>query len=211
MIAFASNNIHAQKNKLLLQIDYDIDARYKKEINKSYTNTFNDTISLYNEINTKLDAFWKSGFVNVYADSVVFKDNIATATIHVGKKFDSFFIIKTIYEDEKFSDKEFDVTNKKFNSIELGKLKEKIVQYYEQNSYPFASVKLDSVSLSDNIFSAILFINPHLKSNFDSINLIGTVKLNRKYLFKYIILFYPRSSVESLLTFKMKNRLILVA
>lgn len=48
--------------------------------------------------------------------------------------------------------------NKPFRYKEVARSLEKIIVYYENNGYPFASVGLDSVSTENNRLSAVLAV-----------------------------------------------------
>lgn len=85
---------------------------------------------------------------------------------------------------EYFDSKKFDEKPLKYN--EVIKLFEKIIQYYENNGYPFASVKLDSIIADSNTLKASILVNKYQKITIDSINIVGNLKINKKFLYRYI-------------------------
>ncbi len=77
-------------------------------------------------------------------------------------------------------------TNKTFNYISVAKLIEKTISYYENNGYPFASLKLDSVVVNDNAISAVLNVTKNKLFRIDSILLQGDAKINSTFLYRYL-------------------------
>ena len=58
--------------------------------------------------------------------------------------------------------------------------------YYENNGYPFANVKLDSVEIIDNKVSAKIDIQKNLFIKLDSLITEGSGKVNHKFLQRYL-------------------------
>lgn len=75
---------------------------------------------------------------------------------------------------------------KLFNYKEVAKSFEKIISYYENNGFPFASVNLDSVEIKDNSISAVLNVQKGKLFKIDSITIIGNAKVNKQFLYKYL-------------------------
>lgn len=76
--------------------------------------------------------------------------------------------------------------NKVIRPSMLIQLFEKIINYYENNGYPFATVKLDSIQIDSNLVSAALFVNPNQVIKIDSILIQGSLKINHRFLYQYI-------------------------
>jgi outer membrane protein assembly factor BamA len=76
--------------------------------------------------------------------------------------------------------------NKPFRYKEVARSLEKIILYYENNGYPFASVSLDSVNTDDNKLSAVLNVKKNKYFKIDSIRVIGTAKVNKGFLQRYL-------------------------
>jgi outer membrane protein assembly factor BamA len=69
---------------------------------------------------------------------------------------------------------------------ELQSLQQKILDYLENNGYPFAKVKLDSISLQENAFEAALKIEKGPLYQIDSIYNKGNAKLSSSFLQHYL-------------------------
>ncbi|MBK6523919.1 MAG: hypothetical protein IPG08_17325, partial [Sphingobacteriaceae bacterium] len=78
---------------------------------------------------------------------------------------------------------------KPFSGKQITQLKERIITYYENNGHPFASVKLDSVSIENAILKAVLNVQKGQLFKIDSVIVVGNAKLNSKFLQRYISVF----------------------
>lgn len=86
-----------------------------------------------------------------------------------------------------FESKKFE--KRGFNYSELINLFDKIVKHYENNGYPFASIKLDSIQIDGNFISASLLVDKNQKILVDSIITQGDLKVNKRFLYRYIDIF----------------------
>ena len=83
-----------------------------------------------------------------------------------------------------FTDKNF--INKPVNIAELQVIKERILNYYEKNGYPFAGVFLDSIQLTPDAMNASLKVNKGPLYHIDSIRVRGKVKISNSFLQRYL-------------------------
>lgn len=63
---------------------------------------------------------------------------------------------------------------------------QKLLDYFENAGYPFASIKLDSISLSGNNIDAALNIDRGFTYRFDSVRLYGSAKISRNFIHHYL-------------------------
>jgi outer membrane protein assembly factor BamA len=80
-------------------------------------------------------------------------------------------------------------TNKPFYYKQTADFIEKILLYYENNGYPFAHVKLDSVVIDGSTVKAVLNVNREQFFKLDSVLVIGSARLNSKFLYRYLSVF----------------------
>jgi outer membrane protein assembly factor BamA len=189
-----------------LSIQFNTSSSKKKFDAPTYTKSFNDTASLVSEIQKVMNTLWREGYPQVYSDSLVYANGTASIQVFTGKKFDTFCILRTIYPESSVADRAFNIKQQSLTARDLSKLKERIIQYYEQNAYPFASVQLDSVSTTDEACTANLKITLHQQTNIDSINIIGNIKLNKKYLERYMGI-KPGANYDERIINNLNNRL----
>lgn len=76
--------------------------------------------------------------------------------------------------------------NKPVNFPQLQLIQQRLLNYYETNGYPFASVFLDSIQLDNNKMTATLKADRGVLYHIDSIRMIGKVKLNKNFLQRYL-------------------------
>lgn len=77
-------------------------------------------------------------------------------------------------------------TNKPVNFADVQVLKERTLNYLENNGYPFASVYLDSIQVNENNMNALLKIKQGPLYHVDSIRVFGKVKLSNYFLQRYL-------------------------
>lgn len=76
--------------------------------------------------------------------------------------------------------------NKPFVYGQYAQRIEKMLQYLEQNGYPFAQIKLDSVVIDSNAISARLNIDRGDAIRFDTIEIIGDANIKSWFVAKYL-------------------------
>lgn len=129
------------------------------------------------------------GFVLASIDSLSINDSSAYLLLFVGKKFNwlqlkPVGISDPILASVGFSEKAFNGTSLNFEQYAI--LREKLLQYYENNGYPFAKIFLDSISLNENSVSALLKADAIYKNLIDSIRVIGKANINNRFLQHYL-------------------------
>jgi outer membrane protein assembly factor BamA len=76
--------------------------------------------------------------------------------------------------------------NKPFKYREVARIFEKIILHYENNGYPFVTVKFDSVVIEENQLHAQLNVQKNKLFKIDSVNVFGNAKVNKGFLFRYL-------------------------
>lgn len=77
-------------------------------------------------------------------------------------------------------------SNKPINYKNVKRLQERLIRYYENNGYPFALVKLDSIEIGPDRISASLFLTKNSEEKIDSVIIKGTAKIAKVYVYNYI-------------------------
>jgi outer membrane protein assembly factor BamA len=93
-------------------------------------------------------------------------------------------IEKRAIDESGFIEKKF--SSKPVNFSEVDLIKQRILNYYEKNGYPFASVYLDSLQLKDKAIEGSLRVNRGPLYHIDSIRVIGKVKISNDFLQRYL-------------------------
>jgi hypothetical protein len=150
---------------------------------------FQDTLALIKEINSICFSLINEGYITANLDSLQHDSLNYKAYISIGEKFTwvnlsyhkkhEDVITKLGYNEHFFSRRPF-----KYN--ELAQLMEKLISYYENNGYPFALAKLDSVQIDSQKISAHLVIEKNIFITLDSLILEGNGNINEKFLNRYL-------------------------
>jgi len=168
-----------------------VDNQENKVLYFATAKTFNDIQKITKEF---LYKYQRQGYLLADYDSIAKKDSVWMYYLNKHFLFKWAQLRKGNLENklyyEYFQFKKLD--QKPVVYSEIGNLFEKIIRYYENNGYPFASVKLDSISIDSNFISASLLINKYQFVKIDSVILQGSLKINQKFLYRYIDI-YPNS------------------
>ncbi len=157
--------------------------------NLAFIKEFQDTLALKKEINAIRFSLINEGFITASLDSLQHDSLNYKAFISIGKKITwvnlsynkkhEDVITKLGYNEHFFAKRPF-----KYN--ELAQLMEKLISYYENNGYPFALAKLDSLQIDSQKISAHLVIEKNIFIKLDSLIVEGNGSVNEKFLNRYL-------------------------
>ncbi len=95
------------------------------------------------------------------------------------KKADEEMLSKSGYRDALYN-------NNTFSAKQFSNLVEKILNYCENNGYPFSTVKLDSIKTDEKSIGAYLEIEKNKKITIDSVLIKGNAKISLNYIYHYL-------------------------
>lgn len=173
--------------KIVLTVNFtDTVLKPSKLIN--YTNLIDQT-QLKTEITNILKQLHLNAYLTASTDSIVIDTTNYQLYIHLGKTY-KWTTLKNKNIDEEvlsklgFRDKLYN--NKPFNQKQLKNLFKKVIQFYENHGYPFASIKLDSTEINGNTISANLLIQKNKLYKIDSVLIKGNATISDQYIKNYI-------------------------
>lgn len=151
-------------------------------------NEFNSKKDLVGFLNQKAIKAYSIGKLTYSTDSLVRIDSLNyTAYIQEGKQHYwgriTWGVPEGILLKSGLSLKK--IQNEQASPALLELFYEKIITYYENNGYPFASVQLDSVSLVNDTIGGTLRVSSGPKFTYDSLALHGDLKISKSYLQQY--------------------------
>jgi outer membrane protein assembly factor BamA len=158
----------------------------------NYRKKFNAKKDAYKEIENIILTLQYKGYLLAAADSVYTNKNDTNsiyAKINEGKVFHTAQLkLGNLNPNlaSKLGISEKLYFNKPFKYKEVANSFEKIIAYYENNGYPFASVHLDSVNIEDDKLSAVLNVQKNKFFKIDSIKVIGSAKINQGFINRYL-------------------------
>lgn len=91
-------------------------------------------------------------------------------------------------------------TKQPFSEPGVEKVRNDLLQYLADHGYPFASVKLDSISLDSGLVSGVLQVRKGIPYKMDSIQVKGSAHITESFLHRYLDL--PQGSMYRLKTFE---------
>jgi len=179
-----------------LRINYgNKDSTFQPQALKLEVNFSNQILCI--EYINKLPALLNTkGFAAASIDSTSFDSTFATINLYLGVKqnwvqLTTNGIDKKALDESGFMSKNF--ADKPFDIKQLAYIKEKILNYYEKNGYPFAAVFLDSIVFKNDAMAAVLNINKGPLYQIDSIRIKGKVKISNSFLQHYLAI--PNGSI----------------
>ena len=129
------------------------------------------------------------GYPAASIDSV-FNDTSSTHIIlYLGEQYKWIQITtdsidKNILNETGWNNKIF--LHNKLNFNQLQTQQQKLLNYFESNGYPFAAIKLDSITIEEDKIKAALKINKGPLYHIDSIRIYGKVKIKNVFLQRYL-------------------------
>lgn len=170
------NDTFLQEKGLKKKLDFD---------NKFYSQALRQK-----EYEKILSQLRQQGHLNARFDSIIDKDtlnqvaHLSTGRVYQWGILDKGNVDDFIIRKVDFSGKLYD--HKPITYKRVGRLMERILTYCENNGYPFASVKLDSVIINDNTVSGRLHLEKNKLFEIDSVVIKGTSKVKPIYIYNYL-------------------------
>jgi outer membrane protein assembly factor BamA len=129
------------------------------------------------------------GFPTSSIDSVRYDSADATVYLYVGEPFtiggiNTSSIDKELLEASGWREKSF--VNRSLETEQLQRLQEQLLNYLENNGYPFARLYLDSIVFEKDKLFARLRLDKGPLYHIDSIRVYGNVKISNRFLQRYL-------------------------
>ncbi|WP_461788415.1 BamA/TamA family outer membrane protein [Pedobacter sp.] len=157
--------------------------------NINYAKQVKDSTSVYKEAEKVLAQMQFKGYLLAEISSIHFSGNSASIVIQPHQQFrwiklSSGNLSSIVKQEIGFKDTNYQYTV--FNLENLKLLFERLLNYYENSGYPFASLSLQQIVLDSNSVEASLQVKPNQKILFDTIQVIGSAQLSQKYIQSYL-------------------------
>lgn len=185
LITFFSVSVSAQKIELKISFN-DTIIKTSKLID--YNNSL-ELAELKNELSNILAHLHQKAFLTATTDSIVIDSSHYHVFIHLGKIYkwtsltnkniDEEILSKIGYRDKVYN-------NRPFSEKQLKNFFKKVILFYENHGYPFASIKLDSIQIEGNKLSAQLYLEKNRLYKIDSVIIKGNATISDQYIKNYI-------------------------
>lgn len=162
----------------------------KSEVSRmNYQKRFTNRQAAYREVEQVLLTLQYKGYLLASVDTLYTDSNQVVAQISENKLLRTAYLrLGNLNPDlaSKLGISEKLWFNKPFRYKEVARAYEKIVHYYENNGYPFASVSLDSIDTNEEELRAKFNVQKNKFFRIDSIKVEGSAKVNRSFLNRYL-------------------------
>lgn len=150
---------------------------------------FANSIICRSYINTIPTLLYAKGYPAASVDSVWETGDTIFIKLFTGHKYEwgsveARGIDKRALTEAGFFEKDF--SNKVINVELLQKMQQRLLNFYENNGYPFARIYLDSITINNDKLTGLLKADPGLLYHIDSIRLYGNAKINKDFLQHYL-------------------------
>ncbi|HOV10872.1 MAG TPA: BamA/TamA family outer membrane protein [Bacteroidales bacterium] len=179
--------LQAQKKYALTIVSSD---SAEKVLKKSHTGkSFVTKEDAVNAVKDLIASLFMQGFLEANIDSMASDSTRLTAYVTLGKKY-SYLTLRQGNLDKNLRDevnfKEQYFAGKPFRYESVIKISEKLLEYAENNGYPFAEFKLDSILVTDGTIDAAINFQRNNKVVIDSVIVKGSAKMAKGYLHSYL-------------------------
>lgn len=187
-IFFFTSNIFGQKKYTLNYLLAGKDTLYNL-MQLGLTTSFNGKELAAFYLNTLPATLLSKGFPAASVDSVLYDSTSANVDLYLGERY-KWVQINTDSIDQKLLEatgwnaKQF--KNKTIDFKRLQQQEERILNYYENNGYPFAAVSLEGVEISGDKIKGGLTVKKGPLYHLDSIRIYGKVKIKNLFLQHYL-------------------------
>ena len=155
----------------------------------TFKRTFTNPLQLRDYVKKLPGLFHANGYATASVDSVIEKENKTIVHLFIGEKY--------TWADIKVNPADFSLIQqagaqvgplkgKPFDMQQYDRMQDKLLNYLENNGYPFAKLSLDSLSFSGNEVSANLKVDKGVLYRIDSIRISGTAKISKNFIHRYL-------------------------
>ncbi|MCX6290838.1 MAG: hypothetical protein NT126_03650 [Bacteroidetes bacterium] len=162
-----------------------MDIQKQIESNK----TFSDSNACNAELQSILLKLHNNGFLAAGFDDVKYDSVSCHARLFLGNRYEWMVLTKGNVDESLLTGSGFRqklYEGKTFSDVQVRKLEEKILVNCQNAGYPFASVKLDSITFSGSAISAKLNLVKNKFIRFDSVVVKGSATIAPVYMYHYI-------------------------
>lgn len=178
--------MHVYAQPWQLKIVENTSAKFPRSLPKSnYTSEALRTKALSDFLNT----LQEDGFLTASVDSQFKQNDTLLAWVHLGESYSWSKLFSINIDEQALSSSGFRermFQKRPFRYSQTKRMMRKIITYYENSGYPFASLKLDSIQNTTPIIEAGLRIQAGNLFHIDSVNVRGTARITPRYLYNYI-------------------------
>ena len=155
----------------------------------TFKNQFVDSVDFHRYLNNIHQQLYQNGYIGAAVQPQKRQGDTLFLQVEPGPPYKLAYLSQGNLPDEllnKIDYRERFFSNRPFNYLQITRLFNRLLAYTENNGYPFASIKLDSLSLNDHEFRASIKYDPGPYITFDTIKVKGTSKTKLTFLSSFL-------------------------
>lgn len=152
-------------------------------------NTYASQKDIERELASIVAQLRNESYLLAFSDTLICDSAQCKATLHTGARYQWAYLKKgnvdaDILAGTGFHEKVY--AGAKFSPAQTSKLLEKILTWCDDNGYPFARIRLDSVAINGESIQAQLHLTKNRFIKLDSIILEGSATIKKNFLYHYL-------------------------
>jgi outer membrane translocation and assembly module TamA len=124
------------------------------------------------------------GYIASSIDNIISNEKATTITLYFGEVYQLGDL--RITKDDASYLQILGYNQSQMNIVQYQVFQNRLLDYFENNGYPFAKVQLDSIEIINKKINATLLIDKGIVYRIDSIRLFGNAKLSLPFLYRYL-------------------------
>lgn len=175
------------QNKIEFDLSISDNPAFIKKIKTK--NSFSSQKEIEKEINSIVSQLRNEGYLLAETDTFICDSLKCKAVIKMGDKYKWAHLKKgnvdgDILASTGFHEKIY--ANTSFKPSQFSKVFEKTLTWCDNNGYPFARIRLDSVNIEGSTINAQLHLTKNRDVKIDSFIIIGNASIRKKFLNRYL-------------------------
>lgn len=157
--------------------------------NSNYQSFHQDTLSVHQELSALLIRCNELSFLNAGYETVEIYNDTVVAILNPGKSYKWVKLRRgniplDIMSSAGFREEQFN--GKIVDPVQFSKRAERMLQFLENNGYPFATIRLDSIEADSEGIRASVNLQKYEQILFDTMDITGDARIKKQYLYKYL-------------------------
>jgi outer membrane protein assembly factor BamA len=188
---FILNLFFILKTKAQNKIEFDLSVKDNPSFIKKIKtkNSYSSRSDVEKEINSIISQLRTEGYLLATIDTIKFDSLHCKAVLQIGDKYKWAQLKKGNVDADILSSTGFHekiYANTTFKPAQFSKVFEKILSWCDNNGYPFARIKLDSVVIEGSSISAQLHLTKNRAIKIDTFSVEGNALIKKNFLYHYL-------------------------
>lgn len=186
MFAGTPHTLYAQQSYILHIKGVDKDSLGIAPLQLQQSFTSSSALRIY--VSKLATLLQRKGYVAASVDSIIDTGNKITAHVYFGEYYKNLQLTISDGDRPVLARLGWPVVAGKSDVpiTEYYKYSNQILNYFQDNGYPFASVTIDSINTSQRQMSGLLRVEKGYFYKFDSIRVLGDARISKNFLYHYL-------------------------